>query len=420
MNQLLVIGYVWPESASTAAGAHMSSLLDAFKKNDGWEITFASPAARSEHMDDLERDGIQCVDIELNCHSFDVFVVKLNPQVVVFDRFMTEEQFGWRVEKNCPLALRVLDTEDLFCLRHARQHAFKLDGEINPELTPSLLFTELARREIASILRSDLSLIISEVEFRLLTTLFKVAPELLHYYPLCFDREDMVQAGPQFDQRADFIAIGNYRHPPNWDAVLWLKEAIWPAIRKLLPGAQCRIYGAYTPPKATAIHAPMHGFHVMGWASDARAVMQSARVNLAPLRFGAGLKGKLAEAMVCGTPSVTTTIGAEGMAGQLPFAGAVTDKPQEFANQAAALYRESALWETAQSHGYSIVRQRFDQENHNQGLLSHVAQLLDQLENHRLQNFAGSMLRHHLHKSTQYMSQWIEVKNQLAGEPNDD
>ena len=108
MSRLLVIGYVWPEPASTAAGLHMLSLLDLFQ-GEGWDITFVSPAARTEQMADLESRGIHCVDVEINNSSFDAFLAQLQPQVVVFDRFMIEEQFGWRVEKTCPDALRILD-----------------------------------------------------------------------------------------------------------------------------------------------------------------------------------------------------------------------------------------------------------------------------------------------------------------------
>lgn len=412
MPQLLIIGYVWPEPSSTAAGTHMLSLLDLFQ-DQGWDITFASPAARTEQMADLECRGIRCVDIELNNSSFDTFAEQLQPQVVLFDRFIMEEQFGWRVEKSCPAALRILDTEDLGFLRHARHEALKKHGLINPALTPSLLFTELAQREIASILRCDLSLIISEVELQLLTGLFGVDSPLLHYYPLCLPPEALTRTTPDFEQRDAFIAIGNFRHPPNWDAVRWLRETIWPQIRRLLPEAQCRIYGAYTPPKANALHKPEQGFHIMGWASDAEAVMQSARVNLAPLRFGAGQKGKLVQAMASGTPSVTTSIGAEGMAGELPFAGEVSDQPEIFAQRCAALYQDQSLWQTAQYNGFSILRERFDQRGHNRGLMDRMQGIQEQLSQHRLHNFTGSMLRHHFHKSTQYMSQWIEAKSRL-------
>lgn len=410
MTKLLIIGYVWPEPVSTAAGVHLLSLVEMFQ-GQGWDITFTSPAARTEQMVDLESRGIRCVDIELNSSSFDEFAAQLQPQAVLFDRFLMEEQFGWRVEKCCPRALRILDTEDLSFLRHARHEAFKKHGQINPALTPSLLYTELAQREVASILRCDLSLIISEPELQLLTALFGIDQALLHYFPLCPAHPAMPEEIPSYGQRTGFISIGNFRHPPNWDAVRWLKEAIWPQIRSLLPGAECRVYGAYTPPKARALHKPEQGFHIMGWASDAGEVMQNARVNLAPLRFGAGLKGKLVEAMASGTPSVTTSIGAEGLAGELPFAGVVSDQQEELARQAVALYQDEHLWRSARDHGFAIVGQRLDQRVRNQALLHRVEELRGQLDEHRLHNFTGAMLRHHLHKSTQYMSQWIEAKN---------
>src|SRR5690606_12663340 len=92
------------------------------------------------------------------------------------DRFVSEEQFGWRVSQECPNAVQILDTEDLHFLRSAREKAFKKKEEIN-------LYNETTIREIASILRCDLSLIISEFEMNLLLNEFHIAPELLYYLP---------------------------------------------------------------------------------------------------------------------------------------------------------------------------------------------------------------------------------------------
>ena len=121
---VLVIGYVWPEPRSSAAGGHMMQLLECFLER-GWHITFSSPAAIGEHKADLASLGIAEQAIELNNASFDRFIADLAPDVVLFDRFMMEEQFGWRVEKHCPAALRVLETSDLQSLRDARHQLLR-------------------------------------------------------------------------------------------------------------------------------------------------------------------------------------------------------------------------------------------------------------------------------------------------------
>ena len=124
MKKVLVIGYVWPEPKSSAAGSHILSILRLFKQQD-WHVEFATPSQPTEHMVDLHDEGIKSKSITLNCDSFDAYILEYQPDIVLFDRFMMEEQFGWRVEKNCPNALKILDTEDLQCLRHARHQAFK-------------------------------------------------------------------------------------------------------------------------------------------------------------------------------------------------------------------------------------------------------------------------------------------------------
>jgi glycosyltransferase involved in cell wall biosynthesis len=223
---------------------------------------------------------------------------------------------------------------------------------------------------------------------------------------------DLPSAPPAgFEERADFLSIGNFRHAPNWDAVLWMKTTIWPLIREQLPTARLLIYGAYTPPKATALHNAAQGFHVMNWAEDALQVMSAARVCLAPLRFGAGIKGKIVDAMICGTPNVTTPIGAEAMYGQGPWPGAVTRTAREFADCAVQLYKDQAQWLNAQAVGLELLAERYQLHTHGPALIAKLEYCQQHLRTLRRDNFTGSMLRHHQHKSTQYMAQWIEAKN---------
>ena len=420
--RVLIIGYVWPEPRSSAASGHMMQIIQCFLEQD-WRITFASPATEGEHKADLAALGIDEVGIELNSSSFDEFVTEVAPDIVLFDQFMIEEQFGWRVEKHCPDALRILETSDLQSLRNTRHNQLKRHLNESPQpddleaffgSSISTIYTEmatgdLAQREVAALFRSDLNLMTSDVEMQLLSSQFAVPESLLHWCPLMV--EGAACEPGSFDDRAHFLSIGNFRHAPNWDAVLWMKNAIWPLIRQQLPKAQLHIYGSYTPPKATALHNAAQGFHVMNWAEDALQVMAQARVCLAPLRFGAGIKGKLIDAMLCGTPSVTTPIGAEAMSGEHPWPGLIACSAEDIANAAVRLYQDRALWDQAQQAGTTLLQARYQHEQHCASLIKRIEQLRQNLPAHRAANFVGAMLRHHHHKSTQYMAQWIEAKN---------
>ena len=412
MNQnqnILVIGFVWPEPNSSAAGTRMEQLLVLFKQW-GWKVTYATPAMESDFMIDLGAIGVEKKAIKLNCSSFDAFVQELNPTMVFFDRFLMEEQFGWRVAEFCPKALRILDTIDLHCLRLSRQKAFKENRKFDFE---ELLTEEISKREIASILRCDLSIMVSEVEMDLLQNTFKINPDLLYYLPLFLDpiSEEEINNWLPFEERKDFIFIGNFVHEPNWNAVQYLNETIWPLIRKEMPEANLLVYGAYPSQKVLQLHQPKKGFHILGRAENAQEVVSKARIVLAPLRFGAGIKGKLLEAMQYGTPSVSTSIGAESMNSNLPWNGFITDNPSEFASKAITLYNDKSVWNSAQNNGIKIIEKRYLKSDFINDFKEVICNLEANLKQHRLKNFIGSVLQHQSLQSSKYMSKWIEEKN---------
>jgi O-antigen biosynthesis protein len=410
ITSVLIIGSVWPEPDSSAAGSRMMQLIYLFSAH-GWKITFASPAADSDFAFDLKKLNIEKVTIKINDAGFDSFIQKLNPSITLFDRFMTEEQFGWRVAQHCPQSMRILDTEDLHFLRYARQKAFKE----NTIVSKSSLITDFTKREIASIFRCDLSLIISSFEMDLLKADFKIDERLLMHLPFMLKplEQAEINAWPSFEKRKDFITIGNFLHEPNWNAVLFLKEEIWPLIKKVLPKAEMHVFGAYPSQKVHALHQPKTGFLIKGRAADAKEVMSNAKVCIAPLRFGAGIKGKLTEAMQCGTPSVTTNIGAEAMHGNLPWNGIIANTAHEIANAAIELYINPILHNMAQLNGVSIINTFYNRQLLGEKLVSRIILMAENIENHRLNNFFGAMLLHHSIASTKYMSKWIEAKNSL-------
>jgi len=328
---------------------------------------------------------------------------------------MMEEQFSWRVEKQCPSALRILETVDLHCLRYARQQAVKKNKDANDVKNLNYI-NDIALREVASILRCDLSLLISEIEVDVLNNIYQVDEDLLLYLPFMYDALDETETSkkwPSFEKRKNFITMGNFRHEPNWDSVLYLKNTIWPLIRSKLKDTELHIYGSYLPKKAQQLHNPKQGFYIKGWADDAIETISQYRICLSPLRFGAGMKGKLVDAMLSGTPSITTSIGAESMCGSYDWSGYISDSEEEISNNAVKLYDNEELWRQKQQNGLTLINKIFNKNDNEKKFINKLNSIIESLEVKRNNNFTGMMLRHHTMKSAMYMSQWIEAKNKL-------
>ena len=330
-KKVLIIGLTWPEPDATAAGTRMMQLIHFFTSK-GCQVFFASSASKSTLSYDFQKTPVSTFEIELNNSAFDKKIIELDPTIVLFDRFLTEEQFGWRVQENCPDAIRILDTEDLHLLRTSRHLALKNKTDD----WRSYLYNDTSKREIASIYKCDLSLIISEYEIQLLEHDFKVPEILLQYTPFLADKIDgkTIDKLPGFKERKHFMTMGNFKHLPNQDAIFYLYQEIWPLIRKALPKAELHIYGAYVTSKVQLLHDPDNGFLIKGWVEDKQKAFKQSKVCLAPVRFGAGQKGKLFEAMIHGTPAITSSIGAESMGPASDWDDRILDDPKAFAQKA--------------------------------------------------------------------------------------
>jgi glycosyltransferase involved in cell wall biosynthesis len=263
-------------------------------------------------------------------------------------------------------------------------------------------------RELSSIYRSDLTLVISSFELQLLTQQLGVPAELLLLQRLSYvarREEDL----PPHSQRQHFVSIGNFRHPPNADAVQWLAREIWPEIRKRMPEAQIHLFGAYPSREMMALTDENAGFFVKGQAPDQYETLMRYRVLLAPLRFGAGIKGKISDAWSVGTPVVTTPLGVEGMGGSCEIALSAST----FADTACELYSRENHWKEAQIGGLLAIRRLYHSDSNARILIGTLQDFRATLEERRSRNLTGAMLRHNLHRSTKYFSRWIELKQQL-------
>ena len=402
------IGTVFPEPKSTAAGTRILQLIKFFQ-NQGFYVVFGSTSKHSLNSFDLNSIGVKTINLKLNDISFDEYIKDLNPHCVVFDRFISEEQFGWRVTNCCPKAIRILDTEDLHFLRKAR----KIANLKTTEFSKDFLKNDIAKRELASIYRCDLSLIISEVEFDILSKELNIDTSLILYLPflLEFNQIPTQQELPDFENRKDFVFVGSFIHPPNADTVTYLKKHIWPKLRKKCPDAFLNIYGSYPKTQHLCLSNKKENFFVHGFVENIDKVLLSSRVLLAPIKFGAGLKGKVIDAIRNGTPCVLSEIAAEGIFESCDYNNHVSNDEDNFIEKAIELYTNKNLWESAQNIGFLTLRKRFMTERFYSVFIERIQYLENNLDSHRIKNFTGILLQHHTMQSSKYFSKWIEAKN---------
>lgn len=401
-QKALLIAKTWPEPASTAAGRRTIDLLSILS-ND-FEIHVASAAEVTPFQANLEDMGFTGHTIAVNDDTFDDWIGRLSPDMVIYDRYVMEEQFGWRVRQFAPKAMTLLDTSDLHFLRMARQQAFKKQAPID-------LYHDVTIREITAIQRCDLTLLISEFEQQLLVETFLIAANKLLYLPFLAE-QPIVRTHNSFQQRQHCMMIGGFKHEPNRDAARWLRDTLWPRIAKKLPNhVQMHVYGGYADHAINQLHSPKHNFYIKGRADDALKTMNQYRLNLAPLRFGAGQKGKIFEGWVSGTPTLSTPIGLESMANEDEVGFSPTIDPEGFAQQCAEFYLNETSWCQAQDNGYRLLSKRFSKNEHMPRFLSIVKTTLSQLNQHRHHDIHSRVLWQNQFKAHEYLSRWITLKN---------
>lgn len=404
--KILIIGKVWPEPNSSAAGRRMKQLIQLLQKRG--EIHFACANAFTGNEIDLKELNVHIKHIELNNDSVNDYFRELNPEIVVFDRFLTEEQYGWRVIEHCPDAIRILNTEDLHFLRKTRQQYVKKTGGFTANTTILDFQNDETMRELASIYRCDSTLMISTKEIELLQDEMGVSSELLEYLPIFTEQKPITSS---FEKRTDFLFIGNVLHEPNADAIRILTEHIWPIIHKQLPQAQLLIAGAYPTQAVLQLDSQSKGIKVVGHVKDLEQLYATVRVSLMPLRFGAGIKGKIIESMEYGILFVSTSIGTEGLFVDDGWENCIADNWEDFAKKSISQYCDVTQWNDHRNRGFEHLKNHFEKADYEAKFLNFIDDLIENIKAKRKKRYFSQLVQHHTLMSTRYLSKWIMEKN---------
>jgi O-antigen biosynthesis protein len=302
---------------------------------------------------------IQALGVEVLFHPFLMPIPEyLENEAAKFDGVMLSRatvacKYVDLVKRCAPRAKLIFDTVDLHFVREERQAALvAITGD-------SSLLRAAAQRmrtqELNAMSHADLTLVVSPTEKKLLAELVPA----VHVDILATIHESMPGPKP-FSERNGVLFIGGFRHPPNLDAITWYVENVLPIIRKKAPQLVTTIIGSNAPPSLQKFAA--NDFVIAGFVEDVTDHFHCARISISPLRYGAGVKGKVNLSMQYGVPVVATPVSTEGMYLEDGVNVLVADSPEAFADAVIRLHTDEALWNRLRQGGLENIDQYFSRE----------------------------------------------------------
>lgn len=351
-KHVLIVDAVTPTPDQDSGSVDMLNLIRIFL-DLGWRVHFVPQtnyAHAGRYTEALQRLGAECVYfppyrsldhyLQENASLFDMAILCREP--IAKGTFDT-------VRKHLPEAHIMFYTVDLHYLRTERHAQLIGDPAIAAEAAA------LKASELGLMRKSDVTILLSEFERDLVA---KDAPGVsTAILPLI--REVPGRKGG-FEDRRDVVFIGGFNHPPNVDAVEWLVAEIWPLVRTKLRGAKLKICGSNMPDQLRQLCAAHDDIEAAGFIADLGDVFDRCRLSVAPLRFGAGLKGKLATSYGYGVPCIATGVAVEGMSeDHLAGCRLQGDTPEELASLIAHFYANEADWLRVSEASLNYVERHF-------------------------------------------------------------
>jgi GT2 family glycosyltransferase/SAM-dependent methyltransferase/glycosyltransferase involved in cell wall biosynthesis len=345
-KRVLVLDESIPTPDQDAGSVTTVKVIQVFQ-DLGYKVVFA-PADnflfQRKYTEDLQRLGVEClyapfnVDLEshLREHGTDYDVVHIFRHGVM-------RQAVDMVREHCPQAIVMFNNMDLHYLRMLRQAQVEGFGETQALATKSL--------ELETMDQADLIFVPSTYERDLLRAEALAPP--VQVMPFMVDEVTPVVPPAE---ASDVMFLGGFRHPPNVDAVLWFHAEVWPAIAAACPAARFLIVGAHPPEEILALQSER--VVVTGRVEHLEPIFAGVRAFVAPLRYGAGVKGKIYTAMAYGAPVITTTVGAEGMDLRPDLDALVADQPSDIVASVVRVFRDGALERRLREAGPAFVADR--------------------------------------------------------------
>jgi len=323
----------------------------------GFKVTFA-PEDNFLYMDpytrDLQRIGVECLYAPF-VTSLEQHLSEFGEQyeVVIVFRLLAAERNLAMIRKYCPNAKLIFHTSDLHHLRELREAELAGSDQLRQSAEKS------KERELALIQAADATIVHSVTEKQMLDDELVYTESTSKVFLFSWAIEIPGTRKP-FDQRDGMVFVGGFQHQPNVDAVIYFAREIFPLIRQRLPDVVFRIVGSRATPEILALAGD--GIEVIGYVEELSAVLDRCRMSVVPLRYGAGIKGKIGSSLSFGLPCVSTTIGAEGMGLEEGDGVLVADDPAKFADAVVRLHQDTGLWNSSSHGGLDFVQRNYSLE----------------------------------------------------------
>jgi glycosyltransferase involved in cell wall biosynthesis len=343
-RRVLICAPVPPEYDRESGSRRIYHLIEHFV-DAGWSVAFVCENAPegSRHIRHLRQRGI-VAQVGFDGRTADL-VSAGSFDLAIFAFWYLAERHADLVRDLSPQTRVLVESVDLHWLRNARRILGGADG--TPGLLDQTYATEFVG-ELNTYSRADAVLTVSEKEAALLNDIVG-DPQLAHAVPDC---DEMPPAAGSFDVRTGMLFVGNFRHPPNLDAVAYLCQQILP---RLPDGVRERhpltIVGNGLDGKVREVTHGVDHVRLVGWVPELAPYLHDARISLIPLRYGAGTKRKLIQALLARTPSVSTPIGVEGLPVEDGKHVLVARDAPTFARAVERLLDDEALWTRMASSG---------------------------------------------------------------------
>ena len=347
-QRILVMDHYVPTYDRDSGSLRMFNMLKILVEL-GNKVTFIGdePLRMEPYTQELQQKGIEVIYAPY-IQSMKEYLAKNGKlfDIAILSRAHVAAKHISSVKRYCNRAEIVFDTVDLQFLRKSRRAEVENSEVVLEEAE------RLKRLEFQLARMSDITFVVSPVEKDIM---LKEDPSLRIEVVSNIHQIKHPQKG--FSERRDIMFVGGFVHPPNGDAVEWFAREIFPLIREKIPAIKFYVVGNEPPREITRLNSS--DIIVTGYVEDLTPYFKNCKLFVSPLRYGAGVKGKINQSMSYGLPVVTTSIGAEGIGLTDSENALIADNPEEFAEKVALLYNDEELWNRLSENSIKNVEENF-------------------------------------------------------------